>query len=1064
MNQKGEFVLSDNWDKSLTFECTPDDGMVGVWVWWLNANENFVFNVKAEVIKKAAENKPELEPNEVFVQANDIKLKVEEKDENGNPAYYDHFIYQLKNISGHKGIQPSAVRFILTGENAYGANLRSDKGYISWIGNEEKYSLKAGAASEYLEFVVNSGVTIQYMIFDYSPLPPMEPEEPEKPEEPELGPEEAVVSATKTETAEGDGGKKYDHYTYQLSEIKGHENQLPCGVRFTLSGQNAWGANLQSDKGYIGWVGNESKHYLKPGDAEQYLEFVVDAGIKIEHMIFDYSPIPELEENEAFAQAGDNAKYFYKDVKGHETEAPSGVRCFFSGGETIEGWADDTAPQARTRAAARKLGTLKSGEVLSFERLETETNVFFVAGDGVEIQYVIFQYTKEEPEEPEEPVLKDNEAFGKESSSAYNYLFSDVEGHEGDIPTAVRCIFSGADNMNVNGLDSNGGYKEYFTNLGSGTDVSLADKEYGGLYFDVQEGTTLEYVIFTYGASQEAPTLKDNEAYGKEGGSANNYLFKDVEGHESDIPTAVRCIFSGANNMNVNGLDSNGGYKEYFTNLGNDTDVSLADKEYGGLYFDVQEGTTLEHVIFTYGSASTASLFSRIAARALRGNRNPKGLLEETGELLAVPDTEGNYYLPELSDDCSAIPMEICGESDSNIKNVKFLFPDGREEPPILAGKKAYYFFREGEADTFESVSFEGQDVKNITILYWNGEKGEAAEKEGEFALPDYRIPAAMAYYGGAEEGGKAEVKLMAQVYDKETETWKEEGETLVKKLAVGSDEANWYVFTKRDKETLKRAFEKAKAGGMAPRLMLQSLDSGCFVESLTLYYDTPYTDDMEITGPEKEQVPEVKDEEKEGQKPDSGKPEDEFGKESRDPDDTQKNETLKPEETNPEDKKDHQTDAEEDSSGDKDSKADVEEDGSGDKDSKADVEEDGSGDKDSKTDVEEDSSGNQDSKADVEEDSSGNKDSKTDAEGGSSGNSEGKDGGNDSDVTPEAPREESKAPDKKESPEAGKGENTGTENSSKDDGSISGGQSQPNDSQTADGELSPRPAGEIHG
>lgn len=271
MNQKGEFVLSDNWDKSLTFECTPDDGMVGVWVWWLNANENFVFNVKAEVIKKAAENKPELEPNEVFVQANDIKLKVEEKDENGNPAYYDHFIYQLKNISGHKGIQPSAVRFILTGENAYGANLRSDKGYISWIGNEEKYSLKAGAASEYLEFVVNSGVTIQYMIFDYSPLPPMEPEEPEKPEEPELGPEEAVVSATKTETAEGDGGKKYDHYTYQLSEIKGHENQLPCGVRFTLSGQNAWGANLQSDKGYIGWVGNESKHYLKPGDAEQYL-------------------------------------------------------------------------------------------------------------------------------------------------------------------------------------------------------------------------------------------------------------------------------------------------------------------------------------------------------------------------------------------------------------------------------------------------------------------------------------------------------------------------------------------------------------------------------------------------------------------------------------------------------------------------------------------------------------------------------------------------------------------------------------------------------------------------
>ena len=297
--------------------------------------------------------------------------------------------------------------------------------------------------------------------------------------------------------------------------------------------------------------------------------------------------------------------------------------------------------------------------------------------------------------------------------------------------------------------------------------------------------------------------------------------------------------------------------------------------------YTFKEGVTFEYIkfssndpvvslmVFVYGDTSkAASLAAAVTYGTPRKGsaRLQDVLADETGELLADHDADGNYYLPKLPEGSGIKPVGIRAEVSSKAKAVTFLWNQGDEETEVTpVNGKAYYLFTEEERDNVECVSFKGQKVRNVTVLYWNCEEAKAAdEEEGAFDLPDYRIPAAISYTWSVDDeevkDGEKEaqkdaqvkesgVKLTAKVYDREAGSWKEEGIVLAGKLEVNPEGANVYIITEKNRKALEKVFEEARKAGVAPRLTISADDVDGNAEAMSVYYDQPYTDEDEITG-----------------------------------------------------------------------------------------------------------------------------------------------------------------------------------------------------------------------
>ncbi len=342
----------------------------------------------------------------------------------------------------------------------------------------------------------------------------------------------------------------------------------------------------------------------------------------------------------------------------------------------------------------------------------------------------------------------------------------------------------------------------------------------------------------------EEPVLKDGEIL-VEAGEDGKYYVPEGKG----VPKAIRFKASeGTNEWGANLQINCDPWSLWIGFTAGEEKIYTFEQEYSFTEIKL-DAKTIDYMIFVYDDTTTTSLMRTIANSILY--RMPDRVLaqnEEIFELEAFADGNGIYYLPE---DMNAETVGIRAEVASDSKEVTVIFDEDSDNQVKVKpeNKTIYYFFNENT--DAESIQFKGQNVKNVTLLYWNGEEGEAANEDGVFNLPDYRIPAAVQFTVSSGEDKAAKAVLSVDIYDAKAKQWKEEGKVLTKELSVEADSTGWYVFTDKNLEILEDAFAAAKEGYMAPRLGFAVDGVDYRVENIKVYYNTAYTDEMEIVEPE---------------------------------------------------------------------------------------------------------------------------------------------------------------------------------------------------------------------
>lgn len=550
--------------------------------------------------------------------------------------------------------------------------------------------------------------------------------------------------------------------------------------------------------------------------------------------------LPELKENEKLAVEKDG-KYYVPEGEG----IPSGMRFAVTGAEGVN-----------INVNNDYWGWKKGGEIHAFDAGTEVEYLEFFPDEGAKIQYVVFVYPDQQPEEPDEKeVSVTADANGK-------FYVPEGKGY----PTGMRYTATGNAQWTAN-AEVNGAYwksvqagQEYLFDEGM-------EVEYVSFYLG--NGGEVTEVTFIFADKQpEEPTPEEEEISVTADADGKFYV---PEGKEN--PVGMRFTVTGdpgwGQNVSVNG--------SWWNNFAPGVEKAFdegVEVQYVTIDIHTDSGAgEVEEVIFIYrdipATASTADTLIFTTAYGLPKS-SPDGiqefLLEETGELLAIPDTEGNYCLPEFLEGSSIKPAGIRAEVSKKTKNVTFVWNQGDAETEVTpVNGKAYYLFTEEEAEDFQCVSFNGQAVQDVTVLYWNDEEAAAAEDEANtFNLPDYRIPAAISFIwaadeekegkekeGEAKDGKAKEVKVLlsAGVYDRQEQAWKENGVVLAQKLAVNSGEANVYVLTEKNRKALEDIFAEARKAGVAPRLTISADDVDGNAEAMSVYYDQPYTDEDEITG-----------------------------------------------------------------------------------------------------------------------------------------------------------------------------------------------------------------------
>ncbi len=461
----------------------------------------------------------------------------------------------------------------------------------------------------------------------------------------------------------------------------------------------------------------------------------------------------------------------------------------------------------------------------------------------------------EEPVEPdkpkpEEPVLKDGEIL-VEAGEDGKYYVPEGKG----VPKAIRFKASEGTNEWGANLQINCDPWSLWIGFTAGEEtVYTFEQEYSFTEIKL-DAKTIDYMIFVYSdeaeepvepdkPKPEEPVLKDGEIL-VEAGEDGKYYVPEGKG----VPKAIRFKASeGTNEWGANLQINCDPWSLWIGFTAGEEKIYTFEQEYSFTEIKL-DAKTIDYMIFVYDDTTTTSLMRTIANSILY--RMPDRVLaqnEEIFELEAFADGNGIYYLPE---DMNAETVGIRAEVASDSKEVTVIFDEDSDNQVKVKpeNKTIYYFFNENT--DAESIQFKGQNVKNVTLLYWNGEEGEAANEDGVFNLPDYRIPAAVQFTVSSGEDKAAKAVLSVDIYDAKAKQWKEEGKVLTKELSVEADSTGWYVFTDKNLEILEDAFAAAKEGYMAPRLGFAVDGVDYRVENIKVYYNTAYTDEMEIVEPE---------------------------------------------------------------------------------------------------------------------------------------------------------------------------------------------------------------------
>lgn len=456
--------------------------------------------------------------------------------------------------------------------------------------------------------------------------------------------------------------------------------------------------------------------------------------------------------------------------------------------------------------------------------------------------------TDPEQPNPDDPELNDNELL-VEAGEDGKYHIPEERG----VPKAIRFKASGGTNewganLEINcepwslWIDFTAGIEKTYTfeEEYSFTEMKLVDK-------------IVDYMIFVYPedtTNPDEPDLKDGEIL-VEANEDGKYYIPEGRG----VPKAIRFSAStngkyGSSLAFIIGEDNWAAGSVGWVSFGDNEDTTYTfgeNTEFEALSL-TQDGIVVNYMYFIYEETKAASPMTTLANAMLYRLPFTPVEEEEIFEVEALADEHGVYYLPE---DMEVPLVGICAEVSSNKKDVKIIFDEDSEMQVNVTpeNKKAYYFVdKHAEINT---IQFKGQKVNKVTFLYWNGEAGEAAEKDNVFNLPDYRVPAAVQFTVGGGEEENAEAVLLVELYDSETKQWKKEGKVLTENLSVKAGGTGWYVFTDKNQDVLKNAFAKAKDGYAAPRLRFAVKNTDNAVEEVIAYYNVSYTDEMEIVAPD---------------------------------------------------------------------------------------------------------------------------------------------------------------------------------------------------------------------
>ncbi len=466
----------------------------------------------------------------------------------------------------------------------------------------------------------------------------------------------------------------------------------------------------------------------------------------------------------------------------------------------------------------------------------------YMDGKPLKIVKVVFEKKVEQEEpKPDVPELGEGEFLVEaESDGSYHIPAG------GEAPNAIRVKVSGTGKTETNLVFDDWAKAEWvsFENGKEYTYIFPEEINFEKLSF--QDDVDVESMVFICLDKVEINIGEDGQFHLPDTQIPKGILFSISDENKNGTMIALDNWSSGSSWVSINKDTKKGTY--------------LFDSDASFEAFLLQ-GVTVESMVLLYPQGTeieTAANMANLRRALPLRSRIVLSQDEELFELPALTDENGNSYLPELPEEMGSTErMGIRAKVSSNSRDVTLIFDENEDSKVTVRpeNKTIYYFFT--EEDSMETVSFNGQEVEDVTFLFWNGEKAEAvdedAEETGIFALPDYRIPAAVQFICSGEEDKEVKASLSVELYDAKAETWKEEGKILTNKLSVKTNGAGWYVFTEKDQEVLEDAFALAKDGYEAPRLHLTIDAKACAAEALTVYYHTYYTDEMEIVKPENE-------------------------------------------------------------------------------------------------------------------------------------------------------------------------------------------------------------------
>ena len=463
--------------------------------------------------------------------------------------------------------------------------------------------------------------------------------------------------------------------------------------------------------------------------------------------------------------------------------------------------------------------------------------------------YFAFDVTVEKASEDPRPVEPDpipegalavvknggNVAFTSEQIYAHEAVEGDISGVKLYYEYAAGDIRDVSANFVVNfdwgygndswetGSDENGDYLWY------ACEGDIYNMEFYCWYLDSGESILFTDIVVVKGSQEPGVDDPDPDGTLAEIKSGENvsftneqiYAHEAVEGETSGVKLYYE--YSGGDIREVSGNF----VVNYDWNYGTDAWETGSDENGDYLWYACEGDIYNMEFYCWYMGAEESIKFTDIVVVKAAGEPDPDPVGDGEYEALAEADKDGRFWLPDSSLSLVGVKFSM---SDGGGLGIDCFPWDGNGTTEWVNGSEEtiYYLFGENTPEEYITLS---NSVSSVTFLYWEAEDAEVVEIERDeetsyiYALPDYRVPVAMAcasQFGGSN----------LCTFDEDTEKWVDKGWF------------SWFgsgltVFSEEQREALAEQIE------MDGYLHVVGLRGESGDLEVTFYYDEELTDEL---------------------------------------------------------------------------------------------------------------------------------------------------------------------------------------------------------------------------